>query len=671
MLNKTYIILLSLCMVFYLFFPMGNAYALKQENKNIQSVEADFEDECENEDVFDGKSSENHTEEKVPPVIKEKDAENIEDAEKQEGYIFSFEELKDWFREHGSGSVTLGTDIIVPKGEDIFLRGFGNTAYIYTGDHGIIIEGNLTLSYHVNISGTGISQPVIEVKSGGKLELINISFDALSKITATGENGCGLVLRDGSQYAQSSSHIEITAVNGTAVESEVTIEAERWIIRAKTGIMSTHNVNLLLCIIEAQTAVNAPEVIADTCILPETDIENITVIRRHAIKMDNNSLMLDIDTEASEYLREGRMSYAVLSADGHDDIEILLDYNLLFSQIDTSTEGIYYIPIELNGYLSSFDLIDKNITLFTAEVRDMSIPAFDSAVFAFNAYFINYLYGSGRDESSLKLWRSDDEGESWYDCTEETYFKFFSDAVRITFYEPSDQPVWLVWEVAGVGESEILRLTWDGEILLDPMEGGDRNGGDRGEIKPPAVPAPEPAHGYRPTSGQISSTASNPKKDSGIIIFLPKLVQSISLIAETAAELHDNTIPLHVTAHPDTESDRNTHDADTMNADIADTDNIYTYTAPGSSFSDTPHILQPLTDVSADEAPAITEEDHVTISEAESIIKDENTHMQSSDNPADIPPYSDSNVPFVVVGGISLTAAVAYFIFRQKQVKLQ
>ncbi|WP_313164560.1 hypothetical protein [Sedimentibacter sp.] len=682
-LNRIYSILLLLCMIFYLLLPMDIAYASEQETKDIESVEY----EVENGDIFDededpksgaaDESYENDTEKKEPPVLKEKDTESIEDVEdiedieKQEGYIYSFEELKDWFRENSSSEVTLGADIIVPKGEEIHLRGFGDTVCIHTGDYGIIIEGNLTLSYHVNISGTGISQPVIEVKSGGKFELINISYDVLSKITATGENGCALVFREGSRYSQSSSHLEITAMDGTAVESEIPIEAERWIIRAETGIVSGCDVSLLLCIIEAQIAADAPEVIADTCILPETGRENITEIRRSVMKMDNNNIRLNIGAEESEYLREGWMSHAVLSADGYEDIEVLLDYNLLSSQIDTSTEGIYYIPIELNGYLSSFGLIDESVPLFTAEVRNMSIPVFDSAVFAFNAYFVDYLYVPGSAENSLKLWRSDDEGESWYDCTDETPFKLFSDAIRITFYEPSEQPVWLVWEVTGVGESEILRLTWDGEVLLEPMEGGDRNGGDRGEVKPPAAPK-KPSHRPETTPKQASDTASEPKKGGDIIIILPKLMQSVKLITEAAAELHDNTILLPIILQTEEESYKDAHDTNTMHTDNDDTDDTYKDAAPVSSFSDTPDMIQTLPDVSPDEAPAIAaEEYHIVINEAESAAKDENTHMKSPDEAADIPPYSDSNMPLVIVGGISLAAAAAYFVFRQKQVKRQ
>ena len=50
--------------------------------------------------------------------------------------------------------------------------------------------------------------------------------------------------------------------------------------------------------------------------------------------------------------------------------------------------------------------------------------------------------------------------------------------------EETDHPIWLAWVVPGVGESEILIVTF-GDDNADGFPGGDRSGIDRGENNPP------------------------------------------------------------------------------------------------------------------------------------------------------------------------------------------
>lgn len=94
----------------------------------------------------------------------------------------TFEELKQWLDAHMStgGTVTLTDDIIIPEGETYSYMNsrYSKQIHIDAGDHTIYVQGHLELWPYLSITGTGGTEGIFHILSGGRLDMTAISVSA-------------------------------------------------------------------------------------------------------------------------------------------------------------------------------------------------------------------------------------------------------------------------------------------------------------------------------------------------------------------------------------------------------------------------------------------------------------------------------------------------------------
>jgi hypothetical protein len=169
--------------------------------------------------------------------------------------------------------------------------------------------------------------------------------------------------------------------------------------------------------------------------------------------------------------------------DGYDMVRrsfpIDWDYDDI-DDIDTSVIGKYYIKGSFWPAFKGFGFDDTDIFL-TIEVRDPTLPCIsyiDIREKGGRKYFqLRFWDTYNPPDGSVILWRSDDKGENWYDSTNAVNIEWYGDEIGF-YYDMLAEPVWLVLEQVGVGDSNTVILSEMSGIAAGGM-GGDRTGTDR------------------------------------------------------------------------------------------------------------------------------------------------------------------------------------------------
>ncbi len=152
----------------------------------------------------------------------------------------------------------------------------------------------------------------------------------------------------------------------------------------------------------------------------------------------------------------------MLSAEGVLDREEAIYIFADASRVSTNEIGVHPIGVTVASWHREFGIAPDDSELLTIDVYDPAMPYYNTVGFLPRyGWYAHYLF-RGDDLSGLTLWRSDDEGESWYDYTAEAIIAVNPDTdIKLYFQEPPDYPILLVWEAEGIGETKILRITWD------------------------------------------------------------------------------------------------------------------------------------------------------------------------------------------------------------------
>ena len=117
-----------------------------------------------------------------------------------------------------------------------------------------------------------------------------------------------------------------------------------------------------------------------------------------------------------------------------------------------------------------------------ADVRDPGAPCVSDISFIDNPTYGQYAVlafweSYDPDDENVVLWRSDNNGENWYNFTESTELEW--DGTRLYYYcGELGSSLLLQLEVLGIGESNVV-LIYPAEGSLFGNIGGDRDGGDR------------------------------------------------------------------------------------------------------------------------------------------------------------------------------------------------
>jgi hypothetical protein len=163
---------------------------------------------------------------------------------------------------------------------------------------------------------------------------------------------------------------------------------------------------------------------------------------------------------------------------------IPIDWDIdAFLGIDTSLPGKHYIFGEIWPSFRGLGLDDTDISLIV-EVRDPALPCIASvdATNRWGEKYFTLVFWDTYDpvDDNVVLWRSDDEGETWYDATWSDDMEWDGDEIFF-YYDTLAQPVWLVLEHIGVGDSNTVVLSEKSGLAVGGP-GGDRTGIDRSGV---------------------------------------------------------------------------------------------------------------------------------------------------------------------------------------------
>jgi hypothetical protein len=405
-----------------------------------------------------------------------------------------------WLFEHRyvGGTVYLGDNIEIT--DSYYYMSVASSAdtsiVIETGPYGFIVSGSLSIGSSITVAGYGSPNPVIRVCDGGELYLHASLYEYAQTIIATGVGGVCLKLESGAAYKHNLSNVvryQALGANSIAIESAIKLDLrEHYIIATGSGsrgIVSDEPVSLFLSHVISETAaISAPVVELDTCII-SPEIEKARIISR---KISDIAPISGVQEPISLgrfpdgfYSLNDMLSVITLSADGVRDEYITVALTFDDSSVDYSKPGIYHMPVvlPLPSPYDSFNLIpDGTPLMFSIEFFDPSIPFFVE-ISKWGIYIIWHTYSGDED---LTLWRSDDDGESWFvfwkqgDEPDPGFEVILDppDFLNIVIYDPSviPEPAWFVYEVGAGKGSEIFHVDL-GKLIVGI--GGDRDGGDR------------------------------------------------------------------------------------------------------------------------------------------------------------------------------------------------
>ena len=430
-------------------------------------------------------------------------------------------ELAVWVGEHANtgGTVALGADIVVTHGLYLGLARWsaveGAVIRIETGDYGIRVAdgGEVVLDDDVHVSGGGGLVPVIHVERGGRLGT-DSSVAGKASVTADGADGIALLLEEGAEfyeYDSSAISLRATGAGGIALYTHAPfgspdIEADEYtatghIIEATAmggkAIVSTLPIKLFLCRVTGDVAaVDAPEVALDACaVFP--DVPGATV-RTRTLRMADDTLR---EIGLSALGDQGRLMnlaithrvHAELVADGAEGIGVTFNMSFDVSGVDANVLGSY--PMPGNTPPAPYDLPANDFANIKIEIFDPAIPRFLSSQRLFmpppQRYSFDYHYAG--ELSDLVLWRSDNDGEDWYQywrgadgfaASENISVSTSDTLLSLTTRNPEEElsgEILFVFEVLSLQtDSRVLRVNLtESDFDNDGGIGGDRTGTDR------------------------------------------------------------------------------------------------------------------------------------------------------------------------------------------------
>lgn len=425
------------------------------------------------------------------------------DGLQDEDTVADYTQLKEWLDKNGgSGKVVTFSDTITVPADSATLKLRNVT--VNTLHHGFVIEG-MVWTFGAYITGAG-GDAVVTVESGGSLE----GRDMLSEIAAT-DGGCAVQIKSGGVFetrlgwymvrAEGAGAVGIDAETGFALSDTA-------VISDGIGIKAGGDVELRLCDIDAPIPIETGgAVVLDTCVVSGT-VKNATTINRKITGIspaENLSAIFMLGETVPDDWFYNSLN-VLLDDDGDIERDIPVSWDM--SGIDANAAGEYEVACTILAPYDRFGLDSEAPISATVTIVDASFPALYETYAVAGAYKLQFLYVAD-DLSGLTVWRSDDDGANWYDYTQDAGLSF-SDTLWLIFGETPEHPVLLVFEVAGLGESKILRLTWDNRQVY-PQIGGDRNSLDRGgeeQLPSNPNPAPEPERESGYTSARSSRTWS-------------------------------------------------------------------------------------------------------------------------------------------------------------------
>jgi len=242
-----------------------------------------------------------------------------------------------------------------------------------------------------------------------------------------------------------------------------------------------------------------------------------------------------------------------------DGTTILESFSLLWErdpyEIDTKDLGFVTIQGYLELPFQGLGIEGDYPLELTIEVRDPSLPciyevsSYNNSLGQYTAFFFWDSYEPA--DGTVTLWRSDDNGESWYDYTNSENIEWSGDVLYYYYEEISDTALFKL-EEKDSGFSNIAYIHTINGIISSGM-GGDRNGTDRNT---PEKTIPDEIDSSRTDSdktdtNEIGSVCSvSDQTPASVSIF--KSVPGIAQVGSADPGLTDDTTVLETSYVDDT-----------------------------------------------------------------------------------------------------------------------
>lgn len=443
--------------------------------------------------------------------------------------VYTEDELADWLANNQTGTVTLGGSITITN--TIFVT---SPVTIDTGAFGLVYNKALVNMQDVaaQIVGEGVDSPVVDVKEtaymwGGDWNNL-LCFQNITATGRNGEGGAALRISALNQGAYDTMGIifsepgKIRSYGAGAIGVELAvpfdlygfdIEAEG---EGSVAIYAHAGGSAHFCRISADSAAVCSEIsgfIVHNCSASPAIKKDGVLVTRAALSdyqiyypVPKNSSLDDMIDDINRFYLTVPFKETIANSK-ISSIFVEWDQDAL-SRIDMGKTGVSIVSGELFGFASDWFsellTVDWPVRLMI-DVRDPLTPCIISA------HFCERIDGEPVVQMALWtlplelweqciLWRSDDGGKTWYDCTSDTEVAWNIGSgdppmsVDVASSVISEGTTFQV-EIPGIGGSNIVIFTFvDGEI--DCGQGGDRTGADRIiGVKPGldiAVPTPYP-----------------------------------------------------------------------------------------------------------------------------------------------------------------------------------
>lgn len=418
-----------------------------------------------------------------------------------EDIVYNLDEFSAWWDAHmdTGGRVYLGDNIIISS--NISLGYTNSKMVIDTGKYGLIFDGNIIPIENLTIIGEGVETPVVDVHDVGGWYIGWNDAVQVMQITAYGRDGKGgtavRISRDDPDPANPVYMYwegSIKSYGEGAIGIYLTVPLDVYCLNVcvegakSTAIYSAKGANLYYCKLnargnEAASVTGSGEVTLNACAAnPQAD--NFTSIDYTIIDTVGRSLYYPVK-QNSEYAVYFDYAYTFLLSSS--DVKVSYSETLHVTwlpdpnDIDTQALGSTVLSGSLTPPFQELGLESEFPLELVVDVRDPAIPCISelefyekvSSVYARLGFWDTY---DPNDENVI-LWRSDNNGQTWYNFTDSPDLKWNGYNLYY-YYGEITGTIILQLEVIGVGESNTVTLRSTDHGVGGGM-GGDRTGTDR------------------------------------------------------------------------------------------------------------------------------------------------------------------------------------------------
>ncbi len=423
-----------------------------------------------------------------------------------ENIVYTQSDLAAWLESHveSGGRVTLGNTITLTKlisPNDLYEK----RITIDTGQYGLVYDGGSIHMYGLEgweIVGEGVDVPVLDVYNVGGWYMHWLQAVEPLEVTAVGRDGAGGIAVRISRNDGYSVNLDAVTDTGLirssgegAVGLYLSAPMDAYCLSVKTegagstAVYAAQGTNLRYCRLEAdgdgaKVISGHGDIVLDTCSASPVP-QDVSIVNRHIVDIIGKRFYFPRQQYSDGNTHfDGHFTFLLSGNDDFPSVSETLGpiWESDPRDVDTGTLGKTIIQGSLPPPFQGLGLEGEFPLKLVVDVRDPSIPCISEMQFLTSYEGEDYVLFNFWDsydpsDKNVILWRSDDNGASWYDFTHSPKLKWEENYLYF-YYGKITGPILLQLEYAGAGESNVVSLySIDGNVGGDV--GGDRTGTDR------------------------------------------------------------------------------------------------------------------------------------------------------------------------------------------------